>query len=175
MAKQKTYFWTVSRKKEMPIGNIKMFVKILVSSNFCFLGCDTADIRVHIYAQENTHMCIMGHYIVIIEIINKLVNSPLSALHSAWHTHRVCSVNVRLCSVAQSCLTLCNHMDVALQPPLSMERPRHEYWSGLPLHLHVIFPTPGSNPPLLCLLNCRQILYRLSHQGSPSVNVRRVH
>ena len=31
--------------------------------------------------------------------------------------------------------------------------------------LHGIFPTPGSNPGLL---HCRQIVYHLSHQGSPS-------
>ena len=48
---------------------------------------------------------------------------------------------------------------VAHQAPLSMEFSRQEYWSGLP------FPTPGdlphqrSNPCLLCLLHCRQILY----------------
>ena len=39
---------------------------------------------------------------------------------------------------------------------------RQEYWSGLPC------PPPGdlSNPGLL---HCRQILYRLSHQGSPRI------
>ena len=31
--------------------------------------------------------------------------------------------------------------------------------------LQEIFPTQGSNP---CLLHCRQILYQLSHQGSPT-------
>ena len=55
---------------------------------------------------------------------------------------------------------------VAHQAPLSMEFPRQEYWSMLP------FPSPeglsnqGLNPGLLY---CRQILYRLSHQGSPSL------
>ena len=32
--------------------------------------------------------------------------------------------------------------------------------------LQGIFLTQGSNPSLLCLLHCRQILYRLSHWGS---------
>ena len=32
--------------------------------------------------------------------------------------------------------------------------------------LQGIFPTQGSNP---CLLHCRQILYCLSHQGSPHI------
>ena len=43
--------------------------------------------------------------------------------------------------------------------------PREEYWGGLP------FPSPGeSSQPQglnLGLLHCRQILYHLSHQGSP--------
>ena len=45
----------------------------------------------------------------------------------------------KLCSVAQSCLTLCDPMDCS--PPgssLSMEFSRQEYWSGLP------FPPPGN-------------------------------
>ena len=48
--------------------------------------------------------------------------------------------------VAQSCLTLCDHMDcIAHQDtenssPLSMEFSRQEYWSGLP------FPPPGDLP-----------------------------
>ena len=33
--------------------------------------------------------------------------------------------------------------------------------------LQGIFPTQGLNPHLLCLLHCRQILYPLSHLGSP--------
>ena len=54
---------------------------------------------------------------------------------------------------------------VAHQAPLSMGFSRQEYWSGFP------FPSPGdlpgqeSNPGLPY---CRQILYHLSHQGSPS-------
>ena len=36
--------------------------------------------------------------------------------------------------------------------------------------LQGIFPTQGSNPGLLCLLHCRQILYPLSHRGSPPLS-----
>ena len=53
---------------------------------------------------------------------------------------------------------------VAHQAPPSMGFSRQEYWNGLP------FPSPGDLPDLgikPCLLYCRQILYRLSHQGSP--------
>ena len=47
----------------------------------------------------------------------------------------------RVCYMcAQSCLTLCNPMDVACQASLSMEFSRKEYWSGLP------FPSPGDLP-----------------------------
>ena len=42
--------------------------------------------------------------------------------------------------VAQSCLTLCNSMDVAYQALQSMEFSKQEYWSGLP------FPSPGDLP-----------------------------
>ena len=51
----------------------------------------------------------------------------------------------------------------AHQAPLSMGFSRQEHWSGLPFPSPGIFPTQGSNLGLLC---CRQILYRLSHQGS---------
>ena len=45
-----------------------------------------------------------------------------------------------LCSVAQSCLTLCDPWTVVHQAPPSMGFSRQEYWSGLP------FPPPGDLP-----------------------------
>ena len=63
----------------------------------------------------------------------------------------------------------------AYQAPPSMGFSRQEYWSGLPLPspkntgvgchslLQEIFLTQGLNPGLP---HCRQMLYRLSHQGS---------
>ena len=47
-----------------------------------------------------------------------------------------------VCSVTQSCPTLCNPMDVARQAPLTLGFPSQEYWSGLPL------PSPGALPIL---------------------------
>ena len=49
---------------------------------------------------------------------------------------------VCVCSVTQSCPTLCDPMDCGHQAPLSMGFSRQEYWSWLP------FPSPGdlSNP-----------------------------
>ena len=66
--------------------------------------------------------------------------------------------------VAQSCLTLCDPMDLAHQVSLSMEFSRQKYWSGLLFPFSGIFLTQGSKPGLLY---CWQILYHLSHQGSP--------
>ena len=63
----------------------------------------------------------------------------------------------------QSCPTLFDPMDYSLPCPPSIGFSRQEYWSGLP------FPSPGDPPdPGIepALLRCRQMLYRLSHQGS---------
>ena len=52
---------------------------------------------------------------------------------------------------------------VACQAPLSMEFSRPEYWSGQ------LFPSPGNFPPRGSnpfLLQCRRILYCLSHQSN---------
>ena len=46
-----------------------------------------------------------------------------------------------------------------------MEFSRPEYWSSLSL-LQGIFTTQESNPDLL---HCRQILYQLSHKGTPRI------
>ena len=61
--------------------------------------------------------------------------------------------------VAQSCLTLCDPMDHTVHGILQAR-------VGSPSLLQGIFPTQGSNPDLP---HCRQILYRLSHQGSPGI------
>ena len=64
----------------------------------------------------------------------------------------------------KSCPTLGTPWTVACQAPLSMGFSRQEYWSGLPFPSPGIFLTQESNPGLL---NCRQILYQLSYEGSP--------
>ena len=48
----------------------------------------------------------------------------------------------------------------------SMEFSRPEYWSVSVSLLQGIFPTQGLNPGLPY---CRQILYQLSHKGSPRI------
>ena len=66
--------------------------------------------------------------------------------------------------VTQSCPTLFDTMGCS--PPASSPRNSPGKNTGVVCHflLQGIFPTQGSN---LCLLHCRQILYQLSHLGSP--------
>ena len=60
---------------------------------------------------------------------------------------------------------------VASQAPLSMGiLPGKNIGLGCHGLIQGIFPTQGSNPGLP---HCRQILYRLSHQGSPTYSVQR--
>ena len=72
------------------------------------------------------------------------------------------------CSVTQSCLILCNPMDLyptRLLCPWDFSDKN----TGVGYHflLQGIFPTQGSNPHLLCLLHCRWILYPMSHNYPP--------
>ena len=62
--------------------------------------------------------------------------------------------------ITESCLTVCDTVD--RQTPLSMDQER--IWGGLYFLLQRIFQTQGANPHLM---QYRQILSRLSHQGSP--------
>ena len=66
--------------------------------------------------------------------------------------------------VTKLCPTLETPWTVAHQASVSMGFPRQEYWNGLS------FPSPGDLPdPRIepVSLDCREILYWLSHQGSP--------
>ena len=84
--------------------------------------------------------------------------SASSKVH-AWRNNRKCE--------SLSCVwLLVTPWTITCQAPLSTGFCRQEYWSGLDFHslLQGIFTTQGLN---LGLLYCRQILYCLSHQGSP--------
>ena len=56
----------------------------------------------------------------------------------------------------------------SLQPCRQWNSPAKNPGVGSHSLLQGIFPIWGSNPGLLSLLHCRQILYCLSHQGSPT-------
>ena len=54
-----------------------------------------------------------------------------------------------MCSVTQSCLTLCDHMNCSCQAPLSAEFSRQEDYSGLPSPTPENLPDPGIKPTSL--------------------------
>ena len=56
---------------------------------------------------------------------------------------------------------------VACQTSLSMEVSRQEYWSGLPFPTSGDLPDPGIEPPSSVSPALQQIVYSLSHRGSP--------
>ena len=70
-----------------------------------------------------------------------------------------------VCLVPQSNIILCGSLDCSL-PDSSVHGDYLDKNTGVGFHalLQGTFPTQGSNPGLL---HCRQILYCLSHQGSP--------
>ena len=70
-----------------------------------------------------------------------------------------------LCLVSQMGLALCDSMDCS-PPGFSSHGDSTGQNTGVGCHalLQRIIPTQGLNPDLP---HCRQILYRLSHQGSP--------
>ena len=76
-----------------------------------------------------------------------------------WH------VNAAAAKSLQSCLTVCDPIDCS--PPRSSVhgflQARILEWVAIPFSRGV-FPTQGSNPSFP---HCRQILYYLSHRGSP--------
>ena len=75
--------------------------------------------------------------------------------------HLQCYVSFKVkVQVPQSCLTLCDSMDSPWKSPVQN--------SGVDILslLQGIFQTKGLNPGLP---HCRQILYHLSHQGSPRI------
>ena len=84
------------------------------------------------------------------------------------------TIGIYLCGrgglVTKSCLTLVAPWTVvACQAPLSMRFSRQEYWSGLPFPSPGDLPDPGIEPGLL---HCRQMIYRLSYEGSPYTYVK---
>ena len=66
----------------------------------------------------------------------------------------------------QSCPTLCNPMDCALQAPLSMGFSRQEYWSGLPCPPPGDLPNPGIEPASFTSLK-HKVLYCWATPKSP--------
>ena len=81
-----------------------------------------------------------------------------------WQTQVEINWHV-LCLVALLCLTLCDPMDCSL-PGSSVHGDSAGKNTGMGILLQGIFPTQGLN---LGLPHCGQILYHLSHKGSPRI------
>ena len=91
----------------------------------------------------------------------------IESLSNIWHTWPSFLLAAAAAAKSlQSCPTLCDPMDCSL-PGFSVHGDSPGKNTGVGCHalLQGIFPTQGSNPGLL---HSRRILYRLSHQGSPS-------
>ena len=65
--------------------------------------------------------------------------------------------------VTKSCPTLATPWTEACQAPLTMGFSRQIHWIGLPFPSPGVLPNPGTEPGSP---HCRQILYRLSYEGS---------
>ena len=112
----------------------------------------------------------------LINILNDLMNGvnyvTISTFESWRDIYRYKTINMHsmncimlLCTVTQSCLTTCNSTGCSL-PGSSLHGVLQARILGW-----MPFPSPGDllNQGLeLGLLHCRQILYHLSHKGSPS-------
>ena len=76
---------------------------------------------------------------------------------------------LQACSVAKSCLTLCDPMECSPPGPLSTGFPRQEYGVGCHSLLQGVFPIQASNPGLL---HCRLILYhRATREAHPDTHI----
>ena len=84
-----------------------------------------------------------------------------------WIQLKVSNPSGVLCLVTQLCLTLYDSTNCS-PPGSSVHGSSLGKNTGVACHalLQGIFPTQGFNPGLP---NCRQILYHLSHQGSPRI------
>ena len=84
-----------------------------------------------------------------------------------WIQLKVSNPSGVLCLVTQLCLTLYDSTNCS-PPGSSVHGSSLGKNTGVACHalLQGIFPTQGLNPGLP---NCRQILYHLSHQGSPRI------
>ena len=113
----------------------------------CICNCiDT--LHIYIYTHTYTYVCIMCNFAAV----------PQKT--GGWSISYLPIGNWSEVKVSQSCLTLWDPMD--LNSPWNS--PGQNTGVGICSLLQGIFPTQGSNPGLL---HCRQILYQLSHKGSP--------
>ena len=75
-------------------------------------------------------------------------------------------VTKSICSVSQSCPTLCNLMNCS-PPGSSWNFPGTNPGAGCHFQLQGIFPTQGSNPSLLCFLHWQVGFFTTAPPGKP--------
>ena len=99
---------------------------------------------------------------------SKGLKEPRLRMAVPWEPAQMMSEADVLCcgQTLQLCPTLCDPMDCSRRL-CPQDSPGKNTGVGCHSLLWGTFPTQGSNPDLLCLLHCRQILYPLSHLGSP--------
>ena len=106
--------------------------------------------------------------IVLLFLQQGLLTQLFTGLSLRPHTPGFVPNVLHVCSVVQSCPTLCNPVDSPRSPPGSSEhrilQARTLEWTAMPSS-RGIFLTQGLNPGLLL---CRRILHRPSCQGSLS-------
>ena len=90
--------------------------------------------------------------------------------HTWKGDHQLQTASYSQCSglVAQSCLTLCDPRDWPTRCLCPWDSPGKNTGVGCRFLLQGIFPAQGLNPGLL---QCRQIICCLSHQGSPPTSI----
>ena len=103
-------------------------------------------------------------FILIVQL--EFYTYPMHMLQEWSSSLPLCCI---LCLVTQSCLTLCDpHGLQPIRLLLPWDSPSKNTRAGCHALLQGIFPTQGSNPGLP---HCRWILYHLSQQGSPPMQV----
>ena len=109
--------------------------------------------------------CSCNSCILIVFLYTKPHNFFISiAVHEYW-VISICWLDKKERKSLSRVRLFATPWTVAYQALPSMGFSRHEYWNGLP------FPSPGDFPTQglkLGLPHCRQTLYHLIHQGSPS-------
>ena len=109
--------------------------------------------------------CLLGIMCVYLILISK----PVKEIHKFFLQRRKQELETRYVTSAVCTLSrvwLSDPMDCSRQAPLCMEFSRPEYCSGLPFFSSGIFPTQGSNPPLLRFLCHLGSPCYLSHKGN---------
>ena len=99
----------------------------------------------------------------------RIYSHLMSRLFKHSHHEELHYINLESCLVTQSCPTLCNPVDCSLpDSSVRVDSPGKNTGVSGPALLQGIFPTQGLNPGLP---HHRQILYCLSHWGSPNLQL----